>query len=159
MAGTEGEVWGHGLCWSLTVFWWLIYTKQQSHEHLHTPSIRLTLSLLSCSHFTALSTKQSTGFGFSLENEKSKNRPPRGPGGPFLGRQFLLWALRPPRVTSAECTAWVWGQLSRGLALGNVFTTSETSGNFTYYSWVWFSWKSIKLIEWDREHFYALVGN
>lgn len=63
MAGTEGEVWGHGLCWSLTVFWWLIYTKQQSQEHLHTPNIRFTLSLLSCSHFTALSTKQSTYFG------------------------------------------------------------------------------------------------
>ena len=99
-------------------------------------------------------------LALSRENEeKLKNRLPRGPGGPFLGRQLLLWALRHPHGTSAACTVWVWGQLSRDLALGNVFTASETSGNFTYYSWVGFSWKSIKLIEWDREHFYAFVGN
>lgn len=31
--------------------------------------------------------------------------------------------------TSAACKEWVWGQLDRGLALGNVFTTSETLGS------------------------------
>lgn len=47
-------------------------------NHLHTPNIRFTLRLFSCSHFTALSQKHRTWFGLFQENheEELKNRGP-----------------------------------------------------------------------------------
>ena len=133
MAGTRGEAWGHGLCWSLTVFWWLMYTKQQSHEHLYTPNIRFTLSLFSHSHFTGLSAKHRTYFGLFTEESwrELKNKWPQGPDGPFPRRSSLLWPLKDTLwyFFSLFCVKGVGLGSVQGFTLGNIFTKSETMGH------------------------------
>lgn len=106
-------------------------------NHLYTPNIRFTSRLFSCSHFTALSEKHRACFGLFQEDHEEELTESLnvftvlswGDCSSSESRKTRAWYF----FSLLCCVDGVGLGSSRGLALGNVLTTSETLGDLLVF--------------------------